>query len=641
MNTTFNKVLGIDLGTTNSCLAVVEGKSPVVINMIDGSRTIPSVVAYLKGGDDIMVGLPAKNQAVTNPKNTINAVKRLMGHGKDHPEVIRHQRNVSYSIDEVNGKSAVFIDGRPKYPEEISAIILRKIKEAAANHYGFDPVKTTVKAVITVPAYFNNAQREATKEAGKIAGLDVIRIINEPTAAAIAYTYGRPLSAKRKIAVYDLGGGTFDISILEVESGHGTDGSTVVEVLSTNGDTFLGGEDIDRALFDYFIKDIREQYPSVNVSDAAIVQRVRLEAEKIKKDLSSMNTATVMLPFLSVDRDGSAINYSKEITRAKLNELARDIIDKTIQPCRDALKDAGLSPSDIDDVILVGGMTRMPAVRDAVKNFFGKEPKSDLNPDEIVACGAAIHGAQVQGTITDILLIDVTPLSLGIETLGGVFTPLIKRNTSIPTQASQIFSTAEDSQSQVVIKVYQGERPTAADNRLLGSFSLSVPPAPRGVPKIEVGFNIDSNGIVNVTAKDQGTGKEQSLVITESNTLSKEEQDRLIREAEQNQEKDQRKLKVAEAVNEADTRAYEADKMVRENDSKLTSELIEQLKEKSDSIKSILNEIKTKDPQDTSIDISGLKAASDELNTVLMEAGKMIYSKQDGQSEDSSDETES
>lgn len=622
----FNKVLGIDLGTTNSCLAVVEGKQAVVINMLDGSRTIPSVVAYLKKPDsseEIIVGLPAKNQAVTNPKNTINAVKRLMGHGIDDPDVVMHKKNVSYDIRDKNGKAVVYVDGQPKYPEEISAVILRRIKEAAANHYGFDAAKTTVKAVITVPAYFNNEQREATKQAGAIAGLDVIRIINEPTAAAIAYTYGKPLHSKKRVAVYDLGGGTFDISILEIEPGHDGSDAIVVEVLSTNGNTFLGGEDIDRALLEFVMKDIRDMYPSVNTSDPSIVQRVRLEAEKVKKDLSSLSTATISLPFLSVNRDGSMINYSKEISRAKLNELSSSIIDATIEPCRKALADANLSTNDVDEIILVGGMTRMPAVRDAVKRFFGKEPKSDLNPDEIVACGAAIHGAQIQGTITDILLIDVTPLSLGIETLGGVFTPLIKRNTSIPTQASQIFSTAEDGQTKVVIKVYQGERSVAADNKLLGSFELiDIPAAPRGVPKIEVSFNIDSNGIVHVTAKDKGTGKEQSLVITESTSLSKEEQDRLIREAEQNQEEDQRKLKLVEAMNDADSKIYEAEKMIRENESKLDSDLVNRLKERIEDSRKHLN-----DARSGSGDVEAMKNANEELTKLIMDAGKMIYSK--------------
>jgi molecular chaperone DnaK len=627
----FNKVLGIDLGTTNSCLAVMEGKSPVVINMIDGSRTLPSVVAYLnkEGSEEIIVGLPAKNQAVTNPRRTINAVKRLMGQSVNDPDVVKHKQNVSYEIREKNNKAVVYIDGMPKYPEEISATILRKIKEAAGNHYGFDAAKEQVKAVITVPAYFNNEQREATKQAGAIAGLDVIRIINEPTAAAIAYTYGKPVHGKKRLAVYDLGGGTFDISILEIEQGHDGADALIVEVLSTNGNTFLGGEDIDRALLDYIMKDIKDRHPNVNTTDPSIVQRVRLEAEKIKKDLSSLSTATVSLPFLSVNPDGSMINYSTEVSRAKLNELSAHIIDQTIEPCRKALKDANLSPNEVDEIILVGGMTRMPAVREAVKKFFGKEPKSDLNPDEIVACGAAIHGAQIQGTITDILLIDVTPLSLGIETLGGVFTPLIKRNTSIPTQASQIFSTAEDGQTKVVIKVYQGERSVAADNKILGSFELvDIPPAPRGVPKIEVSFNIDSNGIVHVTAQDKGTGKQQSLIIKDSNSLSKDEQERLVKEAEQYQEEDQKKLKALEAINDADTKIYEAEKMLKENESKLDSDLINRLNEKINTAKSRLSDVKS----GTVTDVEELKAANEELTAAIMDAGKMIYSKGDDNS---------
>jgi len=601
---TFNKVLGIDLGTTNSCLSVMEGRTAVVINQVDGSRTIPSVVAYLNNeSSEVLVGLPAKNQRVTNPEKTINAVKMLMGRSINDPDVVKHKQNVSYKIGEKNNKAVVLIDGMPKYPEEISATILRKIKEAAANHYGFDAAKEQVKAVITVPAYFNNEQREATKQAGAIAGLDVIRIINEPTAAAIAYCYGKPVHGKKRLAVYDLGGGTFDISILEIEQGNDGADALIVEVLSTNGNTFLGGEHIDKALSDYIMKDIKNRYSAVNTSEPSIVQRVMLEAEKIKKDLSSLSTATVSLPFLSVNTDGSMINYSAEISRSKLNELAAPLIDQTIEPCRKALQDANLSVNDVDEIILVGGMTRMPAVREAVKRFFGKEPKSDLNPDEIVACGAAIHGAQIQGTVTDILLIDVTPLSLGIETLGGVFTPLIKRNTSIPTQASQIFSTAEDGQTKVVIKVYQGERSVAADNKLLGSFELvDIPTAPRGIPKIEVSFNIDSNGIVHVTAQDKGTGKQQSLIIKDSNSLSKEEQERLVREAEQNQEEDQRKLKTLEAINDSDSKIYEAEKMLKENESKLDAELIERLNNKISSTKSLLGEVKS----GTSTDIDAL-----------------------------------
>jgi len=599
------KVIGIDLGTTNSCVAVMEGGKPKVIENAEGARTTPSIVAFAKGGERL-IGQPAKRQAVTNPDSTIFAVKRLIGRRFDDPITKKDTELVPYSIAKgPNGDAWVKAGGEDYSPSQISAFILQKMKETAESYLG----ETVTQAVITVPAYFNDAQRQATKDAGKIAGLEVLRIINEPTAAALAY--GMEKQDGKIIAVYDLGGGTFDISILEIGDG-------VFEVKSTNGDTFLGGEDFDSKVVEFLAADFQKAEGIDLTKDKLALQRLKEAAEKAKIELSSAASTEINLPFITADATGPK-HLVKTITRADLEKLVETLIARTLEPVKKALADAGLKADAISEVVLVGGMTRMPRVREVVKNFFGKEPHTGVNPDEVVALGAAIQAGVLQGDVKDVLLLDVTPLSLGIETLGGVFTRMIDRNTTIPTKKSQTYSTADDNQGAVTIRVFQGEREMAADNKMLGQFDLvGIPPAPRGVPQIEVTFDIDANGIVNVSAKDKGTGKEQQIKIQASGGLSDSDIDQMVRDAETFAEEDKKRREAAEAKNNAESLIHTTERQLADNGDKIDADL-------KTEIEAAVAEAKTAVEGG---DVQTMTDKAQALATVAMKMGQAIYEKE-------------
>ena len=596
-----SKIIGIDLGTTNSCVALMEGKDAKVVENTEGARTTPSVVAFTDS--ETLVGMPAKRQAVSNTTNTIFAAKRLIGRTFDGDAVQKDIKTLPYDVVKAdNGDAWVKANGKNYAPSEISASVLRKMKETAEKYLG----QEVKKAVITVPAYFNDSQRKATKDAGKIAGLEVERIINEPTAAALAY--GLDKKKAGLVAVYDLGGGTFDVSILELGDG-------VFEVKSTNGDTSLGGEDFDAQLTDYIVKEFKKDNGIDLANDNLAVQRVREAAEKAKIELSSTMETDINLPFITADKTGPK-HINMKLTRSKLEMLVGDFIAKTLSPCKQALKDAGVSASDIGEVVLVGGMTRMPKVQATVKEFFGKEPHKGVNPDEVVALGAAIQGGVLQGDVKDVLLLDVTPLSLGIETLGGVTTKLIEKNTTIPTKKSQVFSTAEDNQAAVTIRVTQGEREMAADNKLLGNFNLEgIAPAPRGVPQIEVTFDIDANGIVSVGAKDKGTGKEQKITIKADGGLSDEDIEKMVKEAEANKESDKKKRELVEAKNQSETLTHQIDKQLKEHGDKIS----EEEKKAIEDAKTTLIEATKSD------DVSKIQEAIKTLTEASMKLGEAVY----------------
>jgi molecular chaperone DnaK len=607
-----SKIIGIDLGTTNSCVAIMEGSQPKVLENAEGARTTPSVVAFTDDNEKL-IGQPAKRQAVTNPENTIFAVKRLIGRNFDDPTVKKDVEAAPFKIvNSEKGDAWIEAKGEKYSPSQISAFILQKMKETAEKYLG----QTVSKAVITVPAYFNDAQRQATKDAGKIAGLEVLRIINEPTAASLAY--GLDKKQNKKIAVYDLGGGTFDVSILELGDG-------VFEVKSTNGDTFLGGEDFDNAIVDYLISEFKKDNGIDLKSDKLALQRLKEAAEKAKIELSSAEQTDINLPFITADKTGPK-HINIKMTRAKLEALVEDLIARTMPPCKTALKDAGITASEIDEIVMVGGMTRMPKVVQEVKNFFGKEPNKSVNPDEVVAMGAAIQAGVLQGDVKDVLLLDVTPLSLGIETLGGVSTKLIEKNTTIPTKKSQVFSTAEDNQPAVSIRVLQGEREMAADNKVLGNFELvGIAPAPRGVPQIEVTFDIDANGIVNVSAKDKGTGKEQKIQIQASGGLSDEEIEKMVKDAEANKEADKKKRESVDARNQADTLIHSTEKNLKEHGAKVSDADKKAIEEASSALKESLK----------GEDIEDIKKKTETLVQASMKLGEAIYKAQQSAKPDS------